>query len=183
MSRIVFLGPPGAGKGTQAVVVAERLGVPHISTGDILRAAVANQTPLGQEAEGYMSRGELVPDSLVLGLVRERLQQPDTAGGWILDGFPRNTAQAEELGTMLAAIGQTCQHAVNLEVADDLLVERLLARGRADDNEAVIRRRLEVYREQTEPLIAHYEGKQLLRSIDGVGEVDQVTERIMAALV
>lgn len=182
MARLIFLGPPGAGKGTQAVVVATQLQLAHISTGDLLRAAVAQQTPLGLEAQGYMSRGELVPDSLVLGLVRDRLQQPDTANGWILDGFPRNRSQAEDLNALLAEIGQRIEQAVNLDVPDEVIIERMLARGRADDNESVIRRRLEVYREQTAPLIDFFRDRQQLLEIDGNAAVEAVTERLVSAL-
>ncbi|WP_338429384.1 adenylate kinase [Synechococcus elongatus] len=182
MTRLIFLGPPGAGKGTQAVVVAGKLQLAHISTGDLLRAAVAQQTPLGVEAQGYMDRGELVPDSLVLGLVRDRLQQPDTANGWILDGFPRNRSQAEDLNALLAEIDQQINQAVNLDVPDPVIIERMLARGRADDNEAVIRRRLEVYREQTAPLINFFRDRQQLLEIDGNAAVEVVTDRLVSAL-
>nr|WP_199290595.1 adenylate kinase [Synechococcus elongatus] len=179
---MIFLGPPGAGKGTQAVVVAEQLQLAHISTGELLRAAVTAQTPLGIEAKGYMDRGELVPDSLVLGLVRDRLQQPDTANGWILDGFPRNRSQAEALNLLLTEINQQVDRAVNLDVPDPVIIERMLARGRADDTESVIRRRLEVYREQTAPLIDFFRDRQQLLAIDGNSEVAAVTDRLVSAL-
>lgn len=182
MKRLIFLGPPGAGKGTQSQIVAQELGLAHISTGDILRAAVANQTALGQEAKGFMDRGELVPDELVLGLVRERLTEPDAQVGWILDGFPRNIHQAEALDRLLASIGQSPDHAINLDVRDEVLVDRMLQRGRKDDAEAVIRRRLEVYREQTEPLIAYFKGLNQLVTVDGDDAVDRVTTRLKAAI-
>lgn len=182
MTRLIFLGPPGAGKGTQSVVVAEQLQLVHISTGDLLRAAVAQETPLGMEAKGYMDRGELVPDSLVLGLVRDRLQQPDITNGWILDGFPRNRSQAEALDSLLIDMGQRYERAVNIDVPDEVIVERMLARGRADDNETVIRRRLEVYREQTAPLIDFFSDRQQLLNIDGNAEVEVVTQRLVSAL-
>ena len=180
MTRVIFLGPPGAGKGTQAQVLCERVRVPHISTGDILRAAVKAKTELGQKAEGFMSAGELVPDDLILGLIRERLGQADTAKGWLLDGFPRNVEQAEFLNKLLEEIGQTCEVVINLEVPDDELVTRLLARGRNDDKEDVIRNRLKVYREQTEPLIALYTGSGLLASVNGNQEMAEVSEELTA---
>ncbi len=180
MTRLIFLGPPGAGKGTQAKQLSQSCEVPHISTGDILRAAVKAKTELGQQAEGYMNAGELVPDELILNLIRERLHQADAANGWLLDGFPRNVEQAEFLDNLLAEIEQSCDFVINLEVPDEVLVERMLERGRVDDKEKVIRNRLEVYREQTEPLIAFYENQQLLRSVDGAQEMKQVTEALQA---
>ncbi len=178
MTRLIFLGPPGAGKGTQAKQLSKSCEVPHISTGDILRAAVKAKTELGQKAEDYMNAGELVPDDLILNLIRERLNQADTAKGWLLDGFPRNVEQAEFLNNLLGEIEQSCDFVINLEVPDDVLVERMLERGRVDDKEEVIRNRLEVYREQTEPLIAFYEGQQLLRSVNGAQAMQQVTEAL-----
>lgn len=178
MTRLIFLGPPGAGKGTQAKALSGMCNVPHISTGDILRAAVKAKTELGQKAEGYMSAGELVPDDLILDLIRERLSENDTATGWLLDGFPRNVEQAEFLNKLLAEISQTCDVVINLEVPDDELVTRMLSRGRADDKETVIRNRLEVYREQTEPLIDLYKGSGQLRSVDGNQEMQRVTEAL-----
>ncbi|MGB7247387.1 MAG: adenylate kinase [Phormidesmis sp.] len=167
MTRLIFLGPPGAGKGTQAKILSERCEVPHISTGDILRAAVKAKSDLGQKAEGYMSAGELVPDGLMLDLIRERLGQSDTDKGWLLDGFPRNVEQAEFLNALLEEIGQTCEFVINLEVPDAVLIERMLERGRNDDTEEVIRNRLDVYRQQTEPLISFYRGQEQLRSVNG----------------
>jgi len=178
MTRVIFLGPPGAGKGTQAQILCESANVPHISTGDILRAAVKEKSALGQKAEGYMSAGELVPDELILGLIRERLEKKDAASGWLLDGFPRNVEQAEFLNELLEEIGQTCEFVINLEVPDEELVSRLLARGRSDDKEAVIRNRLEVYREQTEPLIDLYNGKEKLVSVDGNQDMALVSEEL-----
>lgn len=175
MTRLIFLGPPGAGKGTQAKKLSESCEVPHISTGDILRAAVKAKSELGQKAEGYMSAGELVPDDLILDLIRERLTQDDTDNGWLLDGFPRNVEQAEFLSGLLDEIEQSCDCVINLEVPDDELVERMLARGRSDDKEDVIRNRLEVYREQTEPLVTFYQGKKLLQSVNGAQTMDEVT--------
>lgn len=180
MTRLIFLGPPGAGKGTQAQILSKGCEVPHISTGDILRAAVKAKTELGQQADGYMSAGELVPDELMLGLIRERLGQGDTANGWLLDGFPRNVEQAEFLERLLVEIEQTCEFVINLEVPDEELVVRMLERGRKDDEEAVIRNRLEVYREQTEPLIDFYRGRQLLRSMNGNQDLDTVTQALQS---
>lgn len=178
MTRLIFLGPPGAGKGTQAKVLSENCNVPHISTGDILRSAVKAKTELGQKAESYMSAGELVPDNLILDLVRERLSQEDTANGWLLDGFPRTVEQAEFLNKLLTEIEQSCEFVINLEVPDDVLVARMLERGRADDKEEVIRTRLDVYRQETEPLIAFYRGRQQLRSVNGNQLMDQVSEAL-----
>ncbi|EDX85483.1 adenylate kinases subfamily [Synechococcus sp. PCC 7335] len=178
MTRLIFLGPPGAGKGTQAQMLCQSYDVPHISTGDILRAAVKEKTDLGLKAEGFMKAGELVPDDLILGLIRERLSKEDTANGWLLDGFPRNVEQAEFLNALLEEIGQSCDVVINLEVPDDVLVERLLDRGRVDDKEDVIRNRLEVYREQTEPLIALYDGRNQLQSVNGNQELSLVTDEL-----
>ncbi len=162
--------------------LADRCQVPHISTGDLLRAAVAQQTELGVKAKAYMDRGELVPDELVLGMVKARLAEPDTASGWILDGFPRNRSQAEALDAMLQTLGQACDYALNLEVPDTELIQRLLARGRQDDNEAVIRRRLEVYREQTLPMLAFYESQGKLVAINGYQSMDAVTAALEQAI-
>lgn len=180
MTRLIFLGPPGAGKGTQAQILSKNCQVPHISTGDILRAAVKAKSALGQKAEGYMSAGELVPDNLILDLIKERLGEEDAARGWLLDGFPRNVEQAEFLNTLLDEINQTCDVVINLEVPDDVLVARMLERGRNDDKEDVIRNRLVVYREQTEPLIALYEGLKQLVSVNGNQEMDTVTKALQA---
>jgi len=180
--RLIFLGPPGAGKGTQAQRVAAKYSLPHISTGDILRSAVAAQTPLGLKAKDYMDRGELVPNSLVLDLVRERLQADDTKSGWILDGFPRNVSQAEFLASLLDDISQSLDSVVNFEVDDDTIVARMLERGRQDDNEETIRRRLVVYRDETEPLIAFYKQHDCLVSIDGDRSVDEVNAQLVSAL-
>ncbi len=180
MTRLIFLGPPGAGKGTQAKILSDSCQVPHISTGDILRAAVKAKTELGQKAEGYMSAGELVPDDLILDLIRERLSQEDTAGGWLLDGFPRNVEQAEFLNKLLDEIEQTCEFVINLEVPDEMLVSRMLSRGRADDKEDVIRNRLDVYRQLTEPLIAFYQTSGQIKSVDGSQEMGEVTRDLQS---
>jgi adenylate kinase len=178
VARLIFLGAPGAGKGTQAKVLAELGQIPHISTGDILRGAVARQTPLGLKAQSYMDQGNLVPDQLVIALIRERLSQPDAQKGWILDGFPRNAAQARFLDELLAEIDQTYDCAVNLEVPDDVLVARLLGRGRGDDTEVIIRHRLQVYHDQTAPLIDFYQSKQNLVLIDGNVSPEEVTDNL-----
>lgn len=175
MARLIFLGPPGAGKGTQAKVLADAQGIPHISTGDILREAVAAQTPLGVKAQGYMDRGELVPSQLLYDLVRERLKQDDAQQGWILDGFPRNLPQAEFLGGMLPEIEQSCDRVVNFDVPDEELVVRMLSRGRKDDSENAIRRRLEVYHEETAPLIDYYKSRHMLVTVDGNQSMEAVT--------
>ncbi len=167
MTRLIFLGPPGAGKGTQAALLAKDCEVPHISTGDILRSAVAAGSELGKKADQYMSAGELVPDDLILDLIQERLGQDDAQKGWLLDGFPRNVPQAEFLQKLLDQIEQPVDFVVNLDVEDDVIVARLLQRGRKDDEESVIINRLEVYRHQTEPLIDFYRSRQQLVSVDG----------------
>jgi adenylate kinase len=175
VTRLIFLGPPGAGKGTQAKILADTRQIPHISTGDILRNAKAQGTPLGQKAQGYMDRGELVPDSLILDLIRERLGEADAQPGWILDGFPRNVSQAEFLDSLLQELQQEFDGVVNLDVPDEVLVARMLERGRTDDNETTIRRRLEVYRQQTAPLIKFYGDRQQLHLVDGNQLLDEVT--------
>ena len=175
MTRLIFLGAPGAGKGTQAQFLSEGCHVPHISTGEILRAAVTNQTELGRKAQTYMDAGELVPDDLMLGLIRERLGQTDTSNGWILDGFPRNVPQAQFLDELLESLQQPCDFVLNLEVPDEVLVSRLLSRGRSDDTESVIRNRLGVYREKTQPLIDFYRDRQQLVSVDGNQPMADVT--------
>ena len=178
--RLLFLGPPGAGKGTQAVKLAESHKLLHLSTGDLLRAEVAAGSELGKEAEAVMARGELVSDALVLAIVRSRLSGHE--GGWLLDGFPRNLAQAEALDALLGELNQQIELVVLMELDDAVLIQRLLSRGRADDNEAVIRHRLEVYREQTAPLIEHYRGKGLLQSVEAAGTVETIAERIEVLL-
>ena len=182
--RLLLLGPPGAGKGTQAKEVSERLGIPAISTGDIFRANVSRGTPLGQEAQKYMDSGEYVPDSLTNAMVRDRLAEPDCRPGFLLDGYPRTLAQVDELDEMLTAGGSALDAVVELTVEE--VVRRLLGRaeveGRSDDTEGVIRRRLALFEEQTAPLAAGYQARGLLHRVDGIGPVDQVTERILAVL-
>ncbi|MCP9797045.1 MULTISPECIES: adenylate kinase [Cyanophyceae] len=178
--RLLFLGPPGAGKGTQAELLAERHQLLHLSTGELLRAEVKAGTALGQEAEAVMARGELVSDALVLAIVRSRLE--GHTGGWLLDGFPRNLAQAEALDGLLAELDQRIERVLLLELEDGVLIQRLLSRGRADDNEAVIRNRLVVYQEQTAPLIDHYRQLGLLCSVEASGTVEEIAGRIVASL-
>ena len=182
MARLIFLGAPGAGKGTQAQALAELSQIPHISTGEILRGAVALQTPLGLKAKSYMDQGNLVPDQLVIALIKERLSQPDARRGWILDGFPRNVTQALFLDELLVEINQAYGCAVNLEVPDDVLVQRMLSRGRQDDTEGVIRNRLQVYHDQTAPLIDFYQSRQKLVSIDGNVSPEEVTGELKKLL-
>ena len=180
--RLIFLGPPGAGKGTQAQVLSETNQIPHVSTGDILRAAVARETPLGDRAKGYMDRGELVPDTLILNLIQDRLSHEDTARGWILDGFPRNVNQAKFLEELLSKLGQNADCVLNLEVPDEVLVERLLARKRTDDTEETIRRRLEIYHQNTVPVIDFYRQKKTLKIVDGDRTMPEVTELLKEAI-
>ncbi len=186
MSRFLLIGPPGAGKGTQAEQLSLAFKIPAISTGDIFRHNVKNETELGKKAKAFMDRGEYVPDSLTNDLVRDRLSQSDVADGFLLDGYPRTAEQVTELDAILAA-AETKLDAVILLTADtDEVVRRLLGRaqeqGRADDTEDVIRRRLEVYEEQTAPLIDIYAGRGQVLRIDGLGEVAEVTSRIVEAL-
>ncbi|WP_413166644.1 adenylate kinase [Capilliphycus salinus ALCB114379] len=190
MVQVIFLGPPGSGKGTQAARLSELLAVPHISTGDILRTHVAQQTDLGQKAKAFMDSGDLVPDQLILDMVQDRLHQPDAQKGWILDGFPRNVAQASFVEEVV--LQQKAENGsgnsddpvsiINLEVPDEVLIERLLARGRADDCEETIRHRLQVYREQTAPLIEYYRTRNQLSVVNGNLSVDQVTAELKKAV-
>ena len=175
---LIFLGPPGAGKGTQAHVLAQALQIPHISTGEILRQAIAQATPLGKKAQGYVAQGELVPDDLMLDLIRERLGSTDTQQGWILDGFPRNVIQASFLDKLLEELSQRADIVINLEVPDQILIARLLSRGRKDDTEETISRRLQVYREQTTPLINYYHSRDKLYSVDGDRTPEFVSESL-----
>ncbi|MFE7741458.1 adenylate kinase [Nocardia sp. NPDC057455] len=178
--RVVLLGPPGAGKGTQAVLLSEKLGVPHISTGDLFRANISQQTPLGREAQKYMDAGDLVPSDVTNRMVEARVNEPDAANGFVLDGYPRTVDQADALEKILKDMNTKLDAVLRFVVAEDTVVERMLARGRTDDNEGVIRNRLRVYREETEPLLEHYDG--LVVSVDGVGEVDDVNARALRAL-
>ena len=182
MKRLIFLGPPGAGKGTQALILSELYQIPHISTGDILRAAVKAETTLGIKARSYMDQGELVPDDLILDLIKERLSQPDTKEGWILDGFPRNVSQAAFLEKLLQELQLAADCVLNLEVPDEVLVERLLARKRKDDNETTIRRRLEVYHQDTVPVISFYSDRGMLKAVNGDNSLEDVTTALKAVI-
>ena len=180
-TRLLFLGPPGAGNGTQAARLCETHGMKHLSTGDLLRSEVAAGSDLGKEAEAVMNRGELVSDALVLAIVENQMKAVG-GGGWLLDGFPRTVPQAEALEPLLADLQQPIEAVVLLELDDAVLIERLLGRGRADDNEAVIRNRLDVYREKTAPLIHFYRDKGLLISVPAEGSVEAITARIESSL-
>ena len=210
---VILLGPPGSGKGTQAQKMTERYNIPQISTGDILRGAVKERTPLGVEAQGYMDQGRLVPDEVVVGIVRDRLKTPDYTEGFILDGFPRTLPQAEALDATMQELKRTIDHVVSIEVDKEELLKRLTGRRtcqtcgamhhlifdpptrdgicdkcggklyqRDDDQEETIRERLQVYEEQTTPLIAYYRNKGLLRPIDGVGEIEEIFQKIVKAV-
>jgi adenylate kinase len=206
--RIIFIGPPGAGKGTQAARIVERFGILHLSTGDMLRAAVKAGSDIGKLADGYMKAGGLVPDEVVIGAVRERLQQPDAQAGVLLDGFPRTVPQAEALDATLRDAGIAIDHVVLLEVPDELIVDRIIPRRsdpetgriyhlkfdpppaevaarlvhRPDDTEEAVSKRLGAYHAQTAPIIPFYEAKGLVRRVDGTGTMDAVTARCFAAL-
>jgi len=184
--RLILMGPPGAGKGTQAKIIAARHGIPAISTGDIFRANVTQGTPLGIEAKRYMDAGEYVPDEVTNKMVRNRIDEPDAQPGFLLDGYPRTLAQVHELDGMIKFTGHELDGVIVLTVDSEELVQRLLERakveGRADDTEEVIRRRQEIYAEQTEPLIDVYRDRGILIEVDGMGEVDEVTSRVEESL-
>ncbi|MEO6395812.1 MAG: adenylate kinase [Devosia sp.] len=186
--RLILLGPPGVGKGTQAKILVEELGIPQLSTGDILRAAIAAKTPMGLAAKEVMERGDLVSDEIVNGIVSERIDQPDCARGFILDGFPRTIPQADALGAMLEQKGLKLEAVVEITADAETLVARVANRAREtgaarpDDNAEVVRNRLNVYRELTEPLVAYYRGKGLLKSVDGMAPVAEVTAAIRHAV-
>lgn len=184
--RLLILGPPGAGKGTQAARLAGHYGIPAISTGDIFRSNIADQTPLGVKVKAIVDAGDYVPDSITNDLVRDRLAQADCEPGFLLDGFPRTKAQVAELDDMLTARGQQLDHVIELAVDAEVVVARLLERaatqGRSDDTEDVIRNRQKIYADETAPLVDIYGGRGLLVRVDGLGPVDDVAERIVAAL-
>lgn len=185
-TRLLLIGPPGAGKGTQATRLGEHFGIPAISTGDIFRENVKNETELGKKAKSYMDAGENVPDSLTNDLVQDRLSQADCADGFLLDGYPRTAAQVDALEDMLAAQSTRLDAAIELvadvEVVVDRLRQRSIEQGRSDDSEDVVRHRLEVYAEQTAPLIEVFQQRGLLVAVDGIGPIDEITERIVARL-
>lgn len=211
--RLIFLGPPGAGKGTQSQMLAESLGIPQVSTGDMLRQAVAQKTSLGEVARGYMESGGLVPDDIIVGIVSERLKKDDCTKGYILDGFPRTVVQAEKLDEALSGSGESLDSVINIVIHEEELVQRLSGRRvcescqrayhvttsppskagvcdacggqlvtRADDEDGTVRKRLEVYRNQTSPLIQYYARKSLLRDVEGVGDIREVFSRINTAI-
>lgn len=180
--HLVFFGPPGAGKGTQAQKIVADFGIPQISTGEILRAAIASGTPLGKEAGPLMAAGKLVPDDLVIGIVQERLKEADCARGFLLDGFPRTIPQAEALSAALEKLGKRIDHVVSLEVSDSVIHERMKGRGRADDSPETVQKRLDVFRQQTAPLKAHYEKRGLLRTVNGVGTLDEIADGIRKSI-
>lgn len=180
--KLVLLGPPGSGKGTQAAILADELRVPHVSTGDMLREAVAVGTALGERVAGIMNSGRLVDDDTMAEVVRERLARADARPGFILDGYPRTLPQAETLDRILPASGEGLDAVLVLDVPEEELVERLGGRGRADDSEAVVRKRLRVYREKTEPLVEYYRERRVLRAVDGDAPVEEVTARILEAI-
>jgi len=178
--RLLFIGPPGAGKGTQAARVADRLGIPHISTGDMFRHHVSTGTELGRRVDSIMEAGDYVPDEITVEMLRERVAAPDAAGGFILDGFPRTEGQVWALDALIGADG--LDKVVVFEVGEDALVERMLSRGRADDAEDTIRTRFKVYQDQTAPLLDVYNDRGIVVTVDGIGEVEEITERILSAL-
>lgn len=184
--RLVLLGAPGSGKGTQAEILKAELGVPHISTGDLLRAAVKAGTPLGLRAKAVMDAGQLVSDDIVLAMLEERIEQPDARAGFILDGYPRNLAQCEALEALLARHNQPFDVAIKLDVPSELIVERIAGRaaaqGRKDDTPETVRERLRIYAEQTEPVAVHFAEIGKLKIVDGVGELAEITRRVLAAL-
>ncbi len=180
--RIVLLGAPGSGKGTQGQMLMERRGIPQISTGDLLRAAVAAGSDLGLKAKAAMDAGELVADEVVIGMIRERLNEADTANGYILDGFPRTRAQAEALDGLLVDLGKPLDRVVHLDVDEEEIVKRLLERGRSDDTEDTIRNRMKVFRDQTHPLLEYYSERGLLVTVKGSGDLEAIYGSIVAAL-
>jgi adenylate kinase len=184
--RLIIMGPPGAGKGTQASRIAERYAIPAISTGDIFRRNLAEGTPLGEQAKTYMDAGEYVPDEVTNSMVADRLGQADASSGWLLDGYPRTLAQVGALDGILSDAGLALDAVIELTVDTEIVIDRLLKRaeieGRADDNADTIRRRMEVYTAETAPLTAEYGQRGLLVQVDGMGSIDEVTERIFAAL-
>lgn len=184
--RIALLGPPGSGKGTQGVVLREAYGIPHVSSGDLLRAAVRDGTELGRQAKTFMDAGKLVPDDLVLAMMKERLAKDDCRKGFLLDGFPRTRAQAEALTKMLSEAGTPLDHVVSLSVSEGEIVARLRGRreqeGRSDDSDETVLQRMRVYAAETSPLLDYYRSRSVLREIDGVGRLEEISQRIRSAV-
>jgi adenylate kinase len=184
--RLVLFGAPGSGKGTQATRLKQELGIPHISTGDLLRAEIKAESELGKKAKSIMDAGQLLPDDIMLGIIEDRLGQPDAKPGFILDGYPRNLAQADALDTVLARIGQPLDVVIKLDVPNEAIVGRCVVRfeaeGRPDDNPDTVKKRLAIYADQTAPVADFYAKRGKLKVVDGVGELDEVTARIKAAL-
>ena len=184
--RLVLLGAPGSGKGTQAKLLKEEYNIPHISTGDLLRAAVAAKTELGLAAKIVMDKGQLVSDEIVLGMLKDRLAQDDAKNGFILDGFPRNLVQADMLDKLLNEINMPAEHAILIAVDPDEVVGRIAKRaeieGRADDSEAVVRDRIKIYEDQTSPVIDHYKDHEILSEVLGTGTIEEVQHRILSVL-
>ncbi|WP_111766513.1 adenylate kinase [Nakamurella deserti] len=178
--RVLIVGPQGAGKGTQATLLAENLGVPHVSTGDLFRLNIGHGTALGKTVQTYMDKGELVPDEVTSAMVAARLEDEDMVNGWILDGFPRNLSQAKWLGELLAERGSALTSVLVIDAPDEILMERMMARGRADDTADAIQRRLAIYHAETVPLVEFY--GDLVLEVDGVGEISEVQHRILRAL-
>ena len=184
--NIILLGPPGSGKGTQGTILSERAGIPRVSTGDLLRGAVERGTPLGQQARSYMDQGLLVPDAIIVGLIEEVLASAQAANGIMMDGFPRTIPQAEAVDRALAARGAQVDYVLNIDVAEEELVRRMMGRareqGRADDTPETIRRRFQVYVEQTAPLVQYYQDRGVVRNVEGTGTIESIAERVAAAV-
>lgn len=184
--NIILLGAPGSGKGTQGTILSKRLDIPRVATGDLLRAAVRDDTPLGREASQFMTRGELVPDRVILGLIEEVLASPDAERGILMDGFPRTVAQAEAVDARLAERGRAVDHVLTFEVPRDELVRRMIGRaaaeGRSDDTPEAFEQRLAVYEEQTTPLLDYYRRRGILTVLDGTGSIDDIAGRVMEAI-
>jgi adenylate kinase len=178
--KLLFIGPPGAGKGTQAARVAERLGIPHVSTGEMFRHHVGEGTELGQKVKAIMEAGDYVPDEITVAMLGERIAEDDARDGFILDGFPRTLPQVSALDSLIGEDG--LDRVVLFEVDEDELAQRMLSRGRADDTEETIRNRFAVYREQTQPLIDLYRDRDIVVEVDGMGDMDEITERVLAAV-
>jgi adenylate kinase len=184
--NIILLGPPGSGKGTQGALLSDRLDIPRVSTGDLLRNAVERGTPLGQQARSYMDQGLLVPDEIIVGLIEEVLASPDGANGILMDGFPRTIPQAEAVDRALGARGSAVDCVLNIDVPEEELVRRMMGRareqGRADDTPETIRKRFQVYVEQTAPLVQYYEARGVVRNVEGIGSIDEIAQRVTATL-